>query len=138
LSFSRRRTEAEALPQLECREAYQREGYETRIPKGFFVYEVAISDVKEAVRKAKQLLQQEGAEILVLCEPVASIASVYLKGKKVASHLEIVLGKGSIAAPPPPLTEDFLVLEKDAWGEAIRADLSALSEDLSFWSCGRR
>jgi hypothetical protein len=113
--------------EIEC---FLKEGYKTRLPRGYLVYDPAISELDSIVRKLKEAHESSSSDTLVLCEPVVALGTIFLGGKAVAHRVEIALGKGSVIASPPPLIDNYIVLEMDAWGDALKVMPNSLTESL--------
>ncbi|MFP3268091.1 MAG: hypothetical protein RXO29_00625 [Desulfurococcales archaeon] len=78
-----------------------------------------MSDMKKVLVKLLEKPFDSGSnKVIVTCEPVVVLGTIYKNGIKVISRIEVVLSTGSIVAIPPPLDENYILLEVDAWGEA--------------------
>lgn len=90
-------------------------------------YDAAISDLNYLSSRLNEKLSEREFDFLVLCETIVALGTIFLKGKPVVSRIEIAIGKGSIVTHPPPILDSYILLEADAWGNAVKVDLSTLS-----------
>ncbi|MEM0021793.1 MAG: hypothetical protein QW333_06335 [Fervidicoccaceae archaeon] len=103
----------------------------TRLPKSYILYDKALEEYGALIERVKKEGKTHFSEIIVTCEPVSVVGTIFIKNSQVISHVELVAGSNSVLLPPPPLAESYVVLEADGWGEAIKIDIQNVRDPSS-------